>query len=113
MILLTCQLYFEGGTGERILNSIVYDDATDRFVKISQKISPELVQDLSSPNPMVDIMEVISLDYADYEFNDDELEDIFEMVEDGPENEIVIKAREFVKSYRRNKKIKNIINEKD
>ncbi len=113
MILLTCQLLFEGGTGERILTSIVYDNNSDRFVKISQKISPELVQDLSSPNPMVDIMDVISLDYADYEFNDDELEDIFEMVEDGPNNDIINKAKEFITSYRRDKKIKNIINEKD
>jgi hypothetical protein len=113
MILLTCQLLFEGGTGERILTSIVYDNNSERFVKISQKISPELVQDLSSPNPMVDIMDVISLDYADYEFNDDELEDIFEMVEDGPNNDIINKAKEFITSYRRDKKIKNIINEKD
>lgn len=113
MILLTCQLFFEGYTGERILNSIVYDKTTDRFVKISQKISPELVQDLSSSNPMIDIMDVISLDYADYEFSDDEIKDIFELVEDGPENEIVIKAKEFITSYKRDKKIKNIINEKD
>ena len=113
MILLTCQLLFESGTGDRILTSIVYDNNSDRFVKISQKISPELVQDLSSSNPMVDIMDVINLDYYDYEFTDEELEDIFEMVEDGPENDIVTKAREFVKSYRRDKKINKIINEKN
>ena len=113
MILLTCQLLFEGGTGDRILTSIVYDEAEETFVKVSQKISPELVQDLSSPNPMVDIMDVINLDYVDYHFKDDELDDIFEMVEDGPDNEIINKAKEFITSYRRDKKIKNIINEKD
>lgn len=60
---------------------------------------------------MVDIMEVISLDYVDYVFTDDEVEEIFEMVEDGPENDIVQKAKEFITSYRRDKKIKSIISE--
>ena len=111
MILLTCQLLFEGGTGDRILTSIVYGENKSRFVKISQKISPELVQDLSASNPMVDIMDVISLDYMDYVFKEEELEDIFEMIEDGPDNDIVNKAKEFIKSYRRDIKIKKIVNE--
>ena len=110
MILLTCQLLFEGGTGDRILTSIVYDEDKSTFVKISQKISPELVQDLSSSNPMVDIMDVISLDYADYTFTEEELEDIFEMVEDGPDNHLTKRANEFITSYRRDKKISSIIN---
>jgi hypothetical protein len=110
MILLTSQLLFES-TGQRVLTSIVYDELGNRFVKISQKISAELTQDLSSPNPMVDIMEVISLDYIDYVFKEEELEDIFEMVEDGPNNDIINKAKEFITSYRRDKKIKNIIEE--
>lgn len=109
MILLTCQLLFEGSTGHRILSSIVYDDVNDRFVRVSQKISPELTQDLSSSNPMVDIMEVISLDYVDYVFKEEELEDIFEMVEDVPENDIINKAKEFVISYRRDKKIEKLL----
>jgi hypothetical protein len=96
-------------SGNRILSSIVYDEVGSRFVKISQKISAELTQDLSSPNPMVDIMEVISLDYVDYVFKDDEVEDIFEMVEDGPENDIIQKAKEFIISYRRDKKIDKLI----
>jgi hypothetical protein len=108
MILLTSQLMFEQ-SGNRILSSIVYDEVGNRFVKISQKISAELTQDLSSPNPMVDIMEVISLDYIDYVFEDDEVEEIFEMVEDGPENDIIQKAREFITSYRRDKKIDKLI----
>ena len=112
MILLTSQLMFEQ-SGNRILSSIVYDEVGSRFVKISQKISAELTQDLSSPNPMVDIMEVISLDYVDYVFKEEELEDIFEMVEDGPDNDIINKAKEFITSYRRDKKIKNIIEEND
>jgi hypothetical protein len=110
MILLTSQLLFESA-GQRVLTSIVYDEVGNRFVKITQKISAELTQDLSSPNPMVDIMEVISLDYVDYVFTDDEVEEIFEMVEDGPENDIVQKAKEFITSYRRDKKIKSIISE--
>ncbi len=110
MILLTSQLMFEQ-SGNRILSSIVYDEVGNRFVKISQKISAELTQDLSSPNPMVDIMEVISLDYVDYVFTDDEVEEIFEMVEDGSDNDIIQKAKEFIISYRRDKKIKSIINE--
>lgn len=108
MILLTSQLMFEQ-SGNRILSSIVYDEVGNRFVKISQKISPELTQDLSSSNPMVDIMEVISLDYVDYVFNEEEIEDIFEMVEDGPDNEIINKAKEFIISYRRDKKIDKLI----
>jgi hypothetical protein len=110
VILLTSQLMFEQ-SGNRILSSIVYDEVGNRFVKISQKISAELTQDLSSPNPMVDIMEVISLDYVDYVFTDDEVEEIFEMVEDGSDNDIIQKAKEFIISYRRDKKIKSIINE--
>ncbi len=112
MILLTSQLLFES-TGQRVLTSIVYDEIGNRFVKISQKISAELTQDLSSPNPMVDIMEVISLDYVDYVFKEEELEDIFEMVEDGPGNDIINKAKEFITSYRRDRKIKNIIEKND
>lgn len=108
MILLTSQLMFEQ-SGNRILSSIVYDEVGNRFVKISQKISAELTQDLSSPNPMVDIMEVISLDYVDYVFADDEVEEIFEMVEDGPDNDIINKAKEFITSYRRDKKIDKLI----
>jgi hypothetical protein len=60
---------------------------------------------------MVDIMEVISLDYVDYVFNDDEIEEIFEMVEDGPDNDIINKAKEFIISYRRDNKINKIVNE--
>jgi hypothetical protein len=56
---------------------------------------------------------VISLDYVDYVFSEEELEDIFEMVEDGPDNDIINKAKEFITSYRRDKKIKNIIEEND
>lgn len=112
MILLTSQLMFEQ-SGNRILSSIVYDEVGNRFVKISQKISAELTQDLTSHNPMVDIMDVISLDYIDYVFTEDEVEEIFEMVEDGPDNDIIDKAKEFIISYRRDKKIKNIINDKD
>jgi hypothetical protein len=108
MILLTSQLLFES-SGQRVLSSIVYDEVSNRFVKTTQKISAELTQDLSSSNPVVDIMDVISLDYIDYVFDDDELEDIFEMVEDGPENDIVRKAKEFIKSYRRNQKIDKLI----
>lgn len=110
MILLTCQLLFEGSTGHRILTSIIFDDKESRFVRVSQKISPELTQDLSSSNPMVDIMDVISLDYVDYTFEEEELEDIFEMVEEGPDNHLTKRALEFIKSYKREKKIEKIIN---
>ena len=108
MILLTSQLMFEQ-SGNRILSSIVYDEVGNRFVKIGQKISAELTQDLSSPNPVVDIMDVISLDYIDYVFTEDEVEEIFEMVEDGPDNDIIDKAKEFITSYRRDKKIDKLI----
>ena len=96
-------------TGDRILSSIVYDDKTDRFVKVTQRVSAELVQDLNSNNPMIDINDVISLDYVDYVFKEEELVDIFEMVEDGPENDIVQKAKSFIKYYRRNSKIDKLI----
>ena len=112
MIILTCQLIFDKG-GERILTSVVYDDITDRFVRTAQKISPELVQDLNSNNPMVDINDVVSLDYIDYVLGDEELEEVIEMVEDGPDNDIIKKAKEFIVFYKRDKKIKNIIDEKD
>ena len=112
MIILTCQLIFDKG-GERILTSVVYDDITDRFVRTAQKISPELVQDLYSNNPMVDINYVVSLDYIDYVLDDEELEEVIEMVEDGPDNDIIKKAKEFIVFYKRDKKIKNIIDEKD
>ena len=111
MIILTCQLMFES-TGDRILSSIVYDDKTDRFVKVTQRVSAELVQDLNSNNPMIDINDVISLDYVDYVFKEEELVDIFEMVEESPQdNETVQKALNFITSYRRDRKIKSIINE--
>jgi len=108
MIILTCQLIFDKG-GERILSSVVYDDITDRFVRTAQKISPELAQDLGSNNPMVDINDVISLDYTEYVLDDEELEEVIEMVEDGPDNDIINKAKEFLKSYRRNQKIDKLI----
>ena len=111
MIILTCQLMFES-TGDRILSSIVYDELTDRFVKVTQRISPELVQDLNSNNPMIDINDVINLDYVDYVFKEEELKDIFEMVEESPQdNEIVQKALNFILYYKRDGKIKSIINE--
>lgn len=112
MIILTCQLIFDKG-GERILTSVVYDDINDKFVRTSQKISPELVQDLNSNNPMVDINDVVSLDYIEYVLGDEELEEVIEMVEDGPDNDIIKKAKEFIVFYKRDKKIKNIIDEKD
>ncbi len=111
MIILTSQLLFDNN-GERILFSVVYDESTDRFVRTSQRISAELVQDLSSQNPVVDIYDVISLEYQDQILTDDEVREVFEMVEDGPEdNEIIQKALEFIKRYRRDKKIDNLIDE--
>ena len=104
MIILTCQLIFNK-EGERILSSVVYDDVNDRFVRTAQRISPELAQDLGSSNPMVDINDVISLDYIEYVLDDEELEQVIEMVEDGPDNEIIQKAKEFFISYKRDKKI--------
>ena len=110
MIILTCQLMFETN-GNRLLCSIVYDDVTDRFVRTSQRISPELVQDLNSSNPMVDINDVVSLDYIECHLEDNEVEEVFEMVEEGPQdNDIVKKAVEFIKSYKRNRKIEKLIN---
>lgn len=110
MIILTCQLMFETN-GNRLLCSIVYDDKTDRFVKLSQRVSPELVQDLGSSNPVIDIYDVVSLDYIECHLEDDEVEEVFEMVEEGPQdNDIVRKAVEFIKSYKRNRKIEKLIN---
>ena len=110
MIILTCQLMFDKN-GNRLLSSIVYDELTDRFVKLSQRVSAELVQDLNSNNPMIDINDVISLDYVDYVFKEEELEEIFEMVEESPQedNEIIKKSKEFIKYYRRNQKIDKLI----
>jgi hypothetical protein len=97
--------------GNRLLCSIVYDDKTDRFVKLSQRVSPELVQDLGSSNPVIDIYDVVSLDYIECHLEDDEVEEVFEMVEEGPQdNDIVKKAVEFIKSYKRNRKIEKLIN---
>ena len=108
MIILTCQLIFDKG-GERILSSVVYDDITDRFVRTAQKISSELVQDLNSNNPMIDINDVVSLDYIEYVLDDEELEEVIEMVEDGPDNDIIKKAKEFIVFYKRDRKIDKII----
>jgi len=110
MIILTCQLIFNK-EGERILSSVVYDDITDRFVRTDQRISPELAQDLGSSNPMVDINDVISLEYIDYVLGDEELEQVIEMVEDGPDNDIIKKAKEFIVFYKRDRKIDKIFNE--
>ena len=110
MIILTCQLMFETN-GNRLLCSIVYDDKTGRFVKLSQRVSPELVQDLGSSNPVIDIYDVVSLDYIECHLEDDEIEEVFEMVEESPQdNDIVKKALEFIKSYKRNRKIEKLIN---
>ena len=110
MIILTCQLMFDKN-GNRLLSSIVYDDKTDRFVKLSQRLSLELFQDLNSNNPMIDINDVVSLDYVDYVFKEEELEEIFEMVEESPQedNDIIKKSKEFIKYYRRNQKIDKLI----
>ena len=109
MIILTCQLMFETN-GNRLLCSIVYDDKTDRFVKLSQRVSPELVQDLGSSNPLIDIYDVVSLDYIECHLEDNEVEEVFEMVEEGArDNDIINKAKDFITSYRRDKKIKKII----
>jgi hypothetical protein len=62
---------------------------------------------------MVDINDVVSLDYIDYVLDDEELEEVIEIVEDGPDNDIIKKAKEFIVFYKRDKKIKNIIDEKD
>jgi len=35
------------------------------------------------------------------------------MVDDGPDNDIIKRAKEFIVRYKRDKKINNIINEKD
>ena len=110
MIILTCQLIFDKD-GDRILSSVVYDDVTDRFVRTAQRISPELVQDLSSNNPMVDINDVVSLDYIEYILDDEELEEVIEMVEYGPDNDIIKKAKEFIVFYKRDRKIDKIFNE--
>ena len=110
MIILNCQLIFDKD-GDRILSSFVYDDVTDRFVRTAQRISPELVQDLSSNNPMVDINDVVSLDYTEYVLDDEELEEVIEMVEDGPDNDIIKKAKEFIVLYKRDRKIDKIFNE--
>lgn len=110
MIILTCQLMFDKN-GNRLLSSIVYDELTDRFVKLSQRVSAELVQDLNSNNPIIDINDVISLDYVDYVFKEKELEEIFEIVEESPQedNDIIKKSKEFIKYYRRNQKIDKLI----
>ena len=110
MIILTCQLMFDKN-GNRLLSSIVYDELTDRFVKLSQRLSLELFQDLNSNNPMIDINDVVSLDYVDYVFKEEELEEIFEMVEESPQedNDIIKKSKEFIKYYRRNQKIDKLI----
>ena len=110
MIILTCQLIFNK-EGERILSSVVYDDINDKFVRTAQRISPELAQDLGSSNPMVDINDVISLDYTEYVLDDEELEEVIEMVEDGPDNDIIKKAKEFIVFYKRDRKIDKIFNE--
>lgn len=109
MIILSCQLMFETN-GNRLLCSIVYDDKTDRFVKVTQRVSPELVQDLGSANPVIDIYDVINLDYTEYVLEYDELEEVFEMVEEGPQdNDIIKKAKEFITSYKRDKKIEKLL----
>jgi len=110
MIILTCQLIFNK-EGERILTSVVYDDINDKFVRTAQRISSELAQDLGSSNPMVDINDVISLEYTEYVLDDEELEEVIEMVEDGPDNDIIKKAKEFIVFYKRDRKIDKIFNE--
>jgi len=110
MIILTCQLIFNK-EGERILSSVVYDDITDRFVRTAQKISADLAHDLGSSNPMVDIMNVISLEYTEYVLDDEELEQVIEMVEDRLDNDIIKKAKEFIVFYKRDRKINKIFYE--
>ena len=44
---------------------------------------------------------------------EEEIEEVFEMVDDGPDNDIIKRAKEFIVRYKRDKKINNIIDEKD
>ena len=114
MIILTCQLIFDKD-GSRILSSVVYDDVTDRFVRTAQKIAliyrAYFAFSKNSSNPMVDINDVVSLDYTEYVLGYEELEKVIEMVEDGPDNDIIKKAKEFIVFYKRDRKIDKIFNE--
>jgi hypothetical protein len=58
---------------------------------------------------MVDINDVVSLDYIEYVLGDEELEEVIEMVEEGPDNDIINKAKEFIIFYKRDRKIDKII----
>jgi hypothetical protein len=112
MVILTSQLLFES-SGQRLLYSVVYDEDNDRFVRTCQRISAELVQDLGSNNPVIDIYDVVNLDYIDGFITDDELIDIFQMIEEDTnhDNHIIKSAKSFIKYYKRNSKIQSIIEE--
>lgn len=111
MIILTCQLKYETG-GKGLLSSVVYDDISDRFVRTCQKISAELTQGLNSSNPMININDIISLDYIESVLDGDELEELLEkLMSDLSDNDIIRSVKEFITSYRRDKKIDKIIND--
>lgn len=127
MIILNCSLILEESVNmRRILNSIVYDNKSDRFIKIRQEISVELTLGISGAyNGFVNITDVVRLDKDKiiHIYKEEELPEIFKIVEDAwlstinsniPNSFIdsynmILKAKDFIVYYKRNKKIEILL----
>lgn len=111
MIIISSNVIFENAT-TRILVSYVYDEVGDRFVKTGQKISAELLQGLSGSNPIFDIYDVVNLDYIEFELDEHQIKDLLDLTEikESTNSPIIQKAKEFIITYTRDKKINNILN---
>lgn len=114
MIILNSTIEFEAsyqsptGKSSSVISAIVYDDKTDRFVKVNQRISLELQLDLNA-NQMIDINDVINLDHINYVFKEEEIGDIFKIVDELPDNEVTEKVKKFIIQYKRERKINEIL----
>lgn len=111
MIIISSNVIFENAT-TRILVSYVYDEVGDRFVKTRQKISAELLQGLSGSNPIFDIYDVINLDYIEFELDEHQIKDLLDLTDlkESTNSPIIQKAKEFIITYTRDKKINSVLN---
>ena len=60
-------------------------------------------------NNIFDINDVINLENINYVFKEEEIGDIFKIVDELPDNEVTEKVKKFIIQYKRERKINEIL----